>query len=302
MTQLADQAARAARNELVLTALGRATSVLRVQGIDALPIKGGALLADGIVRPWARHLDDLDLWVDEPNARRAWSALLAEGFVPAASFQSTTHAGRDALDGPGHQFPTLRSPVGALVELHRESHATGDAGDFAACYAAGHDVSVRGAIVRVPATLHTLEHLCGHVVVHHFGDLRFWPRHVDDVRALVRREPALRSLRARPDEVGLSLRVLHGVEEPASVDGWLARLFLDPSPLTAAAWRSLSLAHRTGRFAFGGSEGLWRVLFPAAAHLAFTGDLANGRGFLSAQARRWRRIALRLLSSGPAPR
>jgi hypothetical protein len=259
-----------------------------------MPLKGGALLAAGIVRPWARHLDDLDLWVSPAQGRLAWDLLVAAGFVPVDRVRSTTHAGIDSLDAPTHQLPLLRSPEGTLIEIHLQSHATGAAGDFDACWAAAVDVDVHNVSVRVPSPLHLLEQLCAHVVFHHFGDLRYWPRHVEDVRALLAHSPALVALRTRPDEVGLSLRVLHGVDDPHCVDAWLAQCFLSPSPATAATWRALALAARTVRLAADGPRAFLHVLVPTASHLRFTGDLAGGRGLAAARVHRWRRLARRL--------
>jgi len=258
-------------------------------------LKGGALLALGVVKPWERHLDDIDVWVRPDDARHAWEALVAGGFTPVGATPSTTHAGIDSLDAPTHQLPMLKSPHGALLELHLESHASGDAGDFDACWAAGRDVDVFGSKVRVPSLPHLLEQLCAHVVVHHFGDLRYWPRHVDDVRAILRAAPELAGWRERPDEVGLSLRVAHGAAHPHSADAALARLFLDAGPVTRAAWQVAATAVRAGRFAKEGPRGLVDAVVPSAAHLRFTGDLVEGRPLVAAHARRWRRLVSRSL-------
>lgn len=278
---------------MALGALGCADSVL--SGIRLLPLKGAALLGHGAVKPWARHLDDIDLWVRARDARSAWALLIDAGFSPVAGSRSTTHAGIDSLDAPTHQLPMLRSPHGALLEVHLESHASGDAGDFDACWAAGRDVDVFGAKLRVPSLPHLLEQLCAHVVVHHFGDLRYWPRHVDDVRAILRAAPELAAWRARPDEVGLSLRVAHGAAHPGSADALLARLFLVPGSITRTAWQVAATAVRAGRFAQQGPRGLVDAVVPSPAHLRFTGDLVEGRSLMAAHARRWRRLAGRSL-------
>ncbi len=292
----------AARNALVM-----ATAVVTVDtfgraGLRSLPLKGAALLAAGVVAPWDRHLDDLDIWVPPGRALEAFNALVLADYVPIGSLPSATHEGTASLDAPTHQLPMLRSPHGALVEIHLESHASGDAGDFDACYAAGVDVVVNGVTVRVPSPLHLLKQLCAHVVVHHFGDLRFWPRHVNDVRRLVEHAPELAALRNRPDEVGLSLRVANGVDHPGSPDAWLARLFIDPTPAMAAAWRVAAVAQRTGRFAVDDPRAFLRVLVPTAPHLAFTGDLGGGRSLPAAHVRRWRRILGRAVASPTLPK
>jgi hypothetical protein len=258
-------------------------------------LKGGALLALGLVKPWERHLDDVDVWVRPAQVRRAWDSLLSAGFTPVSDSPSTTHHGVDSLDAPTHQLPMLRSPNGALLELHLESHADGDAGDFDACWAAGRDVDVFGTKVRVPSLPHLLEQLCAHVVRHHFGDLRYWPRHVDDVNAILRVAPQLAAWRDRPDEVGLSLRVAHGRAAPHSADALLAPLFIDPGRGTRAAWQAAATAVRAGRFAGRGPRGLVDAIVPAAAHLRFTGDLVEGQPLMNAHLRRWRRLARRSL-------
>jgi len=125
------------------------------------------------------------------------------------------------------------------------------------------------------------------------GEQRYWPRHVDDVRRLVARHPELAALRARPDEVGLSLRVAHGVDVPGSADAWLGRLFLTPAPLTARLLRAAAVGARTLRFVTDAPGGFAHVLVPTAAHLRFTGDL-RGDGVVRAHLRRWRRILGRL--------
>ncbi|MDP2340160.1 MAG: nucleotidyltransferase family protein [Deltaproteobacteria bacterium] len=288
---------KAARNTAILAALVDAGRSLGAAGLRSLPLKGAALLAAGVVKPWERHLDDLDLWVPRDRARQAFDVLVDAGFRPLSGPTSATHAGADSLEAPSHQLPVLRSPHGALVEIHLESHARGDAGEFDACYAAGRDVDVFGAAVRVPCAPHVLEHLCAHVVLHHFGDLRFWPRHVNDVQRLVEHAPPLAALDDRPDEVGLSLRVAHGAVDPRSADAWLTRLFLDPSSSTRAAWRVASVAARAARFARDDPGGFGRVLVPSSKHLAFTGDLVDGRSLPGAHLRRWRRIAGRALGT-----
>jgi hypothetical protein len=268
---------------------------LRGAGIRAVPLKGAALLAHGVVKPWERHLDDVDVWVRPDQARAAWERLVDAGFSPVSSTPSSTHAGQDSLEAPTHQLPMLRSPHGALLEIHLESHADGDAGDFDACWAAGRNVDVFGTTLRVPSLPHLLEQLCAHVVVHHFGDLRYWPRHVDDVRAILRAAPELAAWRERPDEVGLSLRVAHGAARPQSADAALARLFLDTGPMTRAAWQLAATAVRAGRFAKVGPRGFVDAVMPSTAHLRFTGDLVEGRPLMAAHARRWRRLAARSL-------
>ncbi len=286
---------------MMLGALARAV-IIPAEGVRCIALKGGALLALGVVRPWVRHLDDVDVWVEPGDARRAWDALVVAGFVPVTPIASRTHAGIDSLDAPTHQLPMLRSPQGALLELHLESHADGDAGDFEACWAAGSDVDVFGTKVRVPSLPHLLEQLCAHVVRHHFGDLRYWPRHVDDVNAILRAAPELAAWRDRPDEVGLSLRVAHGLADPHSADAVLARLFIDPGPGARAAWQAAATAVRAGRFAGRGPRGLVDAILPAAAHLQFTGDLVEGRPLMSAHLRRWRRLATRSLRAVQARR
>ncbi len=261
-------------------------------GVDALLLKGGALLALGVVKPWERHLDDVDVWVRPRDARRAWDTLLAAGFTPVGPAPSTTHAGVDSLEAPTHQLPMLRSPHDALLEIHVESHADGDAGDFDACYAAGSDVDVFGAQVRVPSLPHLLEQLCAHVVRHHFGDLRYWPRHVDDINAILRAAPELGAWRDRPDEVGLSLRVAHGASEPHSADAVLTGLFLEPSTSTRAIWHLARVAVRAGRFARSGPLGLARAIWPDEAHLRFTGDFVAG-SVVRAQIARYHRLLQR---------
>jgi hypothetical protein len=288
---------RAARNALLLAALARAVRALSEQSIRAIAIKGSALLAGRTVPRWARHLDDVDLWVAPAEARHAWDVLSAAGFARADARVSVTHNGVDSLEAPTHQLPLLRSEHGALVELHTASHADGSAGNFDDCWATASDVAVFDSVVRVPSVLHTLEHVCAHVVEHHFGDLRLWPRHVEDVRALVRQEPTLATLRNRRDAVGLSLRILDGADRPESRDAWLAQAILSPRTSTTFASQVLALLARVERFAAGDTRTLLRALFPVASHLSFTGDLAGDRGAAAAHVRRWRRIASRLRSS-----
>jgi hypothetical protein len=276
----------AARNTMLLSMLARAVGAVRAR---SLPLKGGALLAAGVIHPGRRHLDDLDVWVAPAEARSVWDELVGAGFTPVGSAPSVTHAGVDSRVAPTHQLPMLRSPHGALLEIHLESHADGDAGDFDACWAAGHDVDVFGTKVRVPSLPHLLEQLCAHVVRHHFGDLRYWPRHVDDVNAILRAAPELAAWRTRPDEVGLSLRVAHGAGHPRSANAVLARAFLSPGEGTKTAWQVAAAAVRALRFARA-EPGLWRALVPAAAHLRFTGDLSGDRGVAAAHVRRWLRL------------
>lgn len=283
----------AARNTLILAAFVDATEVLVAAQIPSLPLKGGALLAAGIVPRGERHLDDLDLWVRPGDALAARAALRAAGFTPATR-PSATHRGGSLLQTPTHQLPALFSRHGAVVEIHLESHAVGAAGVFDSCYAAGHDFEVFGVNVRVPCTLHMLEQLCAHVVVHHGGELKYWPRHVSDVRALLTRDPSLARLMGRPDEVGLSLRVAHGQVDPACADAWLTLLFLGPSRSRARAWAAVALMVRAGRFTWRDPGGLLRLLLPHQRHLLFTGDLEQGRSLVAAHARRWRRIIARL--------
>ncbi len=283
----------AARNALVIATLVRATGLLRSTFIPSLPIKGGALLVSGVVRPEERHLDDLDLWVRPDQVRAAFDALVAAGFRSPAGPPSTTHAGDPSLDAPTHQLPVLLSPHGVLVELHLQSHAAGDAGAFDACYSAGVDVEVLGTTVRVPCALHLLEQVAAHVAVHHFGDLRYWRRHVNDVRRLVERAPELAALRGRPDGVGLSLRVARGSDVPDGADGWLAGFFLDPSPAAQAAWGLAAVLARSARFVRRDPAGVLRVLVPTSKHLRFTGDLVDGHRLTVAHLSRWRRITAR---------
>ena len=285
-----DVAGRAARNTVIVATLADAVCRCSAVGMRTLPLKGGALLASGIVARHERHLDDLDLWVEPGRARDAYDLLVAAGYQASPS---STHAGLDTIDAPTHQLPVLHSPLGAVVELHLESHGAGEAGSFDVVHGAGADVVVSGVVVRVPSPRHLLEQLCGHVVVHHAGDVRYWPRHIDDVRRLVATEPTLMSLRSRADAVGLSLRVLHGVEAPGSADAILSRLFVDPSPSVAAAFRAAALGLRAARFIADGPKGFGRVLVPAPSHLQFTGDLVDDR-LARAHLRRWRRILGRL--------
>lgn len=285
-----DPVSTAARNLAITATLADVVRRCRGAGLRVLPLKGGALLASTIVAPHERHLDDLDVWLEPAGARAAYDLLVDAGYRASAT---STHLGVSSLDAPTHQLPILRSPFGAVVEIHLESHGRGDAGDFEACYAAGVDVVVLGVLVRVPCTLHLLEQICGHVVVHHVAEQRYWPRHVEDVRRLIARDPGLAALRDRRDEVGLSVRVAHGLELDGGIDAWLARVFVHPGATTAQLLRFSAVGARSLRFLLDAPTDFFRVIVPTASHLRSSGDLRND-GVARAHLRRWRRILGRL--------
>lgn len=179
-------AEQAMRNHVLLLDAAEITRRLADQGVPCILLKGAALLATAYPAP-ARHLDDIDVLVPAADAARARAILLHAGYVTEQRFEALAFDGRPLTDhhDPDHHAEIgLISPLGTAVDLHRHvaehpdwtfEHVDGDASDVALA---------TGGHVRVPSPAWQMRILCDHILDHHDGVLRYWPRHLFDVGAL----------------------------------------------------------------------------------------------------------------------
>ena len=284
----APRAAEIARATMTLVDLGRAARALDDVGIRSVVIKGGALLASGRVLPGKRHLDDIDLLVPPADAVRALEQLEARGFRVR---EGVLHDGTPHRDRATHQLPMMVAPGGTLLELHVHAHI--DEESFDDVYADAVDVSTRMPIlrgVRVPVAWRLLRQLCAHVVLHHGGESRLWPRHLFDLQAMA--DVVVNSDDDRWFVVRGSRAVLRGFVDP-SAPLWakaLAAALIVPEPEVQRAGQIARVVVRAGKAV---TQRDLHQLWPSTAHLQFTGDLLDNEGaaaVVRARWRRWRRL------------
>lgn len=180
--------AGAAQGALGLASLARLSSALAAAGVEALALKGAALVLLAPDYLPLRHMSDLDLLVRPAQLERAAEVLRGLGAAVASEVRDLD--GRllvgAALHGLGLDSPASFWLDGGLVELHQDlAGRPGDPPvDVEGIFARAGQVSWRGAAVRIPDPLDLAGMLCHHVLRHHHADLRYTPRHVADLEVL----------------------------------------------------------------------------------------------------------------------
>ena len=296
-----------ARAQMAMVDLGRTVTALDQVGVPSVPLKGGALLASGRVPLGGRHMDDLDVLVPAQDAVMALRHLEGVGFVVR---DGTLHDGTPHRERPTHQMPMMVAPGGTLLELHTQTHVPGESFDDVFGDAKVADVAYAmcggRAVMRVPSPWRLLRQVCAHVLLHHGGEARLWPRHLFDMVAL-----ANVSLENQSDPghvVQHARAVLEGFVDPRApvFHRMLAAGLVVPEPGLEQTARLAAVGLRAAR-ALG--RGDVAVLWPDPEHLRFTGDLrsegTSSADLIRARLRRLRRLLLpsfaRLGPAGPFP-
>ncbi len=188
----------AMQNRILLHDLAESVRALRAAGVETIVLKGAALLAAGHVPLEARHVDDIDLLVQERDVEAADEALVGLGYTVVPH---DAHEAKHLLDHAGSLLPAApaeprwklgihgdihRSPNGTPIELHRLSPGAPihRQPTWAERRARVHAVDLGGTRVDVLEPEGLFVMACEHVMVHHHGEPRYLARHLVDVGAL----------------------------------------------------------------------------------------------------------------------
>ncbi|MFT4704827.1 MAG: hypothetical protein ACI81R_002535 [Bradymonadia bacterium] len=162
---------------------------LEANGIRCLFIKGTALLQTTHANPGARHLDDIDVVVDQPE--RAARILIDLGYEQAERFDGMALDGRTLAEwnrDDHHAERGLISPDGTAVDLHRRIPGLSPRREALVWENAERHGS---AGLWVPSYQDQFDIVAAHIVVHHLSSPRYWARHVADIAALRAASPSL---------------------------------------------------------------------------------------------------------------
>lgn len=280
-----------ARALMAMVDLARVVAALGDAGIPSVVLKGGALLASGSVRLGGRHTDDLDVLVPEFEAAHALKHLEHLGFVVR---EGVLHDGTPHRNRATHQMPTMVCPGGTLLEIHTQTHVHGEAFEDVMSDSVEVELALpkefRAVRVRVPAQWRLFRQLCAHVLDHHAGAVRLWPRHLFDVHLMA-------GVTVSPEEdpghvVRRSREVLKGLLDPSEswFYGALASALVLPDPRLEGLVGLVATARRV-LTALDDGELRAKVL-PDSDHLVFTGDLppTSTKGMLEVSRARIRRV------------
>jgi hypothetical protein len=159
--------------------------ILTSAGLRALPIKGAALLLDGLFAPGERHTEDIDVWIHPEDAAAVEAELQRAGWRLQALPESLLPDGTAIEDGrplDHHALHPRVAPMGTSVDLHlRSPDRTLSIED---AWSERRTVTLLGQAIPVPDRAHQARILCAHVGPHHGWAPAMWCRHLLDVRAL----------------------------------------------------------------------------------------------------------------------
>lgn len=167
--------------------LFEALAILDDAGVEAVLLKGSALVASVYGAFERRPMSDIDLLVAPEHAERAREALLAAGWVWDRDVYAARHYANH------HHLPPLldRSGSGVAIELHTDVLPVGHPFDFTAAAVRHRSrvVAFEGRHVRVPSPDDQLLHALVHFAWSHAMAPGAW-RTVRDVAALCAARPA----------------------------------------------------------------------------------------------------------------
>lgn len=159
---------------------------------EAVVVKGGALLATGVIAPGDRYAADLDVLTSRKGVGAATRALSDLGFRLVPTIRHDGQA-RSSVEWPGGIW---RNDAGSVVDLHIVAQLPQET------------VTANSSVgrVRVPSLVATVSGLCRHVEHHHLDARPALLRHALDLEALRRRMSTVEwDLAARDRHVRRSL-------------------------------------------------------------------------------------------------
>jgi hypothetical protein len=180
--------AGAMQGAMSLATLARIAGALEAAGVEALALKGAALVLLAPDYLPLRHMSDLDLLVRPAQLERAARVLRDLGGVVYAELRDLE--GRllvgEELQALGFDSPASFTLDGGLVELHQDLVGLpGDPpADVDGLFARSRRVACHGTTVRIPDPVDQAGVLCHHVLRHHRSEPRYGPRHVADLEVL----------------------------------------------------------------------------------------------------------------------
>ena len=177
-----------ARNALLMDDAAMVAAALEAEGVRALFMKGSALLATAYEDLGARHLDDVDLIVDAAEIGRANACLRDLGFMFEARFERLAIDGRplyEHMPEDHHSEVGTVSPRGTAFDLHKKIPEVRARG-FSELFDSAEWALWGQQRLRVPRPADHMRMICEHVIAHHDGMPRYWPRHIADMLSLER--------------------------------------------------------------------------------------------------------------------
>ncbi|WP_181164590.1 nucleotidyltransferase family protein [Amaricoccus solimangrovi] len=153
--------ANGTRNEALREELAEVLALLDAAGIEPLLLKGAGRLADGLLGPAGRFMQDLDLLVPASRIDEAAAALEAAGYAPLAEGPQ--------LAEEHHHLPALwREGAPAAIELHRVAQPWHQPLlPTPRLFERSSPVVIGGRSARLPAPADALLHLVLHGQVNH---------------------------------------------------------------------------------------------------------------------------------------
>ena len=140
---------------LLLAELERIIRGFEKAGVEAVVIKGAALIACGLRGPLERGLTDIDILIRPGRAGAARAVLLEQGFLPmpdsSSAFMKESGAGGEML-----------APV--IADLHCWLDYRSDCGPV---FASSREVGAGAAVLRVPSNEEHVVLICAHGILHH---------------------------------------------------------------------------------------------------------------------------------------
>jgi hypothetical protein len=180
--------ANAMQGALYLSTLARLSSALRAAGIDALPLKGSALVLLAPDYLPLRHMSDLDVLIRPSQQEQAAKVMRSLG--AQLSFEARDAEGRlllgEALHSTAETSPSAFVLDDVLVELHQDLPGLpGDPPcDLEPIFARAVPAGWHGTALRVPDLADQVGICCRHALRHHLDEPRLAPRQVADLEVL----------------------------------------------------------------------------------------------------------------------
>jgi len=152
------------RNAQIASVLDETLTRLASRGVAAIPLKGAAFLASG---SGSRSMADIDLLVRPPEKKKAFEALISEGYELATQgnwYESINH----------HHAPPLLDPSRAIaIELHTRLAPHFDKGPISAdvIFSNAQGGFIGNSTVSIPNDTYRIVHLIIHSMI---ADNGYW--------------------------------------------------------------------------------------------------------------------------------
>lgn len=265
-----------ARNALLMDDAAMVAAAFEAAGVRALFMKGSALLATSYDDLGARHLDDVDVIVDADDIGRASECLRGLGFSVESRFERIAIDGRplyEHMPEDHHSEVGTVSPRGTAFDLHKKIPEVRQI-SFKELFDAAEWAPWGQRRLRVPRPADHMRMICEHVIAHHDGMPRYWPRHIADMLSLERAYGAEVWSQSNNGAVALCRAALAWwVRDPVAASGVLL-----PGPrlqsVSEGGLHTAFVLERNLRDLFQNPRRVWGKLVPSRAFIADRYDVS----------------------------